>query len=173
MVLKKFVAMVVRILAPASFFCGRKIVPAKVPGKEKIMKDLLSSCPWISSISKLLLPPSIVLMLRFFTRSALSLIIASASTCPARCSSASRPAFIAAYAQSPPSAPSTSCQATMTASVAAESTDLPRWDLSRFGFSSPFSDEIDSHLEETAKLAEAFKVRTSHHNLLYKRIVHI
>eukprot|EP00577_Skeletonema_sp_RCC1716_P001157 CAMPEP_0113397792 /NCGR_PEP_ID=MMETSP0013_2-20120614/14586_1 /TAXON_ID=2843 ORGANISM="Skeletonema costatum, Strain 1716" /NCGR_SAMPLE_ID=MMETSP0013_2 /ASSEMBLY_ACC=CAM_ASM_000158 /LENGTH=551 /DNA_ID=CAMNT_0000282433 /DNA_START=128 /DNA_END=1780 /DNA_ORIENTATION=+ /assembly_acc=CAM_ASM_000158 len=47
----------------------------------------------------------------------------------------------------------------MTASVAAESTDLPRWDLSRFGFSSPFSDEIDSHLEETAKLAEAFKAK--------------
>jgi len=43
--------------------------------------------------------------------------------------------------------------------VAAESTDLPRWDLSRFGFSSPFSDEIDSHLEETAKLAEAFKAK--------------
>jgi len=43
--------------------------------------------------------------------------------------------------------------------VAAESTDLPRWDLSRFGFSSPFSDEIDLHLEETAKLAEAFKAK--------------
>eukprot|EP00984_Skeletonema_dohrnii_P028134 scaffold17975_cov198-Skeletonema_dohrnii-CCMP3373.AAC.1 len=100
-----------------------------------------------------------VLMLRFFTRSVLSLIVASVSTCPARSSSASRPAFIAAFAQSPPSAPSTSCQATMTASVAAESTDLPRWDLSRFGFSSPFSDEIDSHLEETAKLAEAFKAK--------------
>eukprot|EP00985_Skeletonema_marinoi_P005915 scaffold2572_cov75-Skeletonema_marinoi.AAC.3 len=98
-------------------------------------------------------------MLRFFTRSVLSLIVASASTCPARSSSASRPAFIAAFAQSPPSAPSTSCQATMTASVAAESTDLPRWDLSRFGFSSPFSDEIDLHLEETAKLAEAFKAK--------------
>jgi len=150
------------------FFCGRKVVPAKVPlGKEKIMKDLLLSANFY------LLPPSIVLMLRFFTRSVLSLIIASASTCPARSSSASRHAFIAAFAQSPPSAPSTSCQATMTASVAAESTDLPRWDLSRFGFSSPFSDEIDSHLEETAKLAEAFKVRTYYHNLLYKRIVHI
>ncbi|KAK1740384.1 M3 family oligoendopeptidase [Skeletonema marinoi] len=98
-------------------------------------------------------------MLRFFTRSVLSLIVASASTCPARSSSASRPAFIAAFALSPPSAPSTSCQATMTASVAAESTDLPRWDLSRFGFSSPFSDEIDLHLEETAKLAEAFKAK--------------
>jgi len=43
--------------------------------------------------------------------------------------------------------------------AAAESTDLPRWDLSRFGFSSPFSDEIDLHLEETAKLAEAFKAK--------------
>lgn len=46
----------------------------------------------------------------------------------------------------------------MTASTA-ETTTLPRWDLSRFGFSSPFSDDIDSHLDETAKLAESFKAK--------------
>lgn len=46
----------------------------------------------------------------------------------------------------------------------AESTasSLPRWDLSRFGFATPHSEDIDSHLDETAKLAEAFKVRTHH-----------
>ena len=36
---------------------------------------------------------------------------------------------------------------------------LPRWDLSRFGFDSPFSDGIDSHLAETRKLAENFKAK--------------
>ena len=50
--------------------------------------------------------------------------------------------------------------------AAAVENTLPRWDLSRFGFSSPFSDDIDSHLEETAKLAEAFKVRTLHLSLV-------
>ena len=88
-------------------------------------------------------------MLRLFTRPALSLFVASAPTRSA--------SFIAAFAAQSPSSP-TSCQA-MTATPECTS-DLPRWDLSRFGFSSPFSDDIDSHLDETAKLAEAFKVRT-------------
>ena len=36
--------------------------------------------------------------------------------------------------------------------------DLPRWDLStRFGFDSPFSEDIDKHLEETRVSAKAFK----------------
>lgn len=89
---------------------------------------------------------------RFFA--ALTLIVAIASTLPSA-------GFIAAFAQSTSS--SSSCQATATIMnpAASENTaDLPRWDLSRFGFASPFSDEIDSHLEQTAKLAEAFKVRT-------------
>ena len=41
----------------------------------------------------------------------------------------------------------------------AETSTLPRWDLSRFGFDSPFSDGIDSHLAETRKLAENFKAK--------------
>lgn len=37
-------------------------------------------------------------------------------------------------------------------------TDMPRWDLSpRFGFESPFSKEIDDHLEETKQKAITFK----------------
>lgn len=36
---------------------------------------------------------------------------------------------------------------------------LPRWDLSRFGFDSPFSDGVDSHLSETRKLSESFKAK--------------
>eukprot|EP00581_Thalassiosira_minuscula_P010123 CAMPEP_0183709544 /NCGR_PEP_ID=MMETSP0737-20130205/5568_1 /TAXON_ID=385413 /ORGANISM="Thalassiosira miniscula, Strain CCMP1093" /LENGTH=625 /DNA_ID=CAMNT_0025937673 /DNA_START=100 /DNA_END=1977 /DNA_ORIENTATION=- len=39
------------------------------------------------------------------------------------------------------------------------SSSLPRWDLGKFGFATPFSDDIDSHLDETAKLAEAFKAK--------------
>ncbi|KAL7496218.1 hypothetical protein ACHAWT_009971 [Skeletonema menzelii] len=97
-------------------------------------------------------------MLRLFSRPVLSLIVASSR--PTSFSPALRPGIIAAFAQSPQPATFTSCQATaaiMTAATPESTTDLPRWDLSRFGFSSPFSDEIDSHLEETAKLAEAFK----------------
>ena len=68
--------------------------------------------------------------------------------------------FIAA--QSPPT--SASCRATTPTMTAEDTTSnnapsLPRWDLGRFGFASPFSDDIDSHLGETAKLAESFKVR--------------
>lgn len=89
--------------------------------------------------SSALMPP------RFFA--ALFLVVAVTSTLPSAGFSAS-----------------SSCQATATImNPAAESTNLPRWDLSRFGFPSPFSEEIDSHLEETAKLAEAFKVRTALH----------
>jgi|EP00670_Eutreptiella_braarudii_P013817 pepF/M3 family oligoendopeptidase len=40
-----------------------------------------------------------------------------------------------------------------------DTASLPRWDLSKFGFSSPFSEDIDSHLAETRKLAEAFKAK--------------
>lgn len=35
--------------------------------------------------------------------------------------------------------------------------DSPRWDLSRFGFESPFSRDIDDHLAETKQLAVAFQ----------------
>jgi len=36
--------------------------------------------------------------------------------------------------------------------------DLPRWDLeARFGFSSPFAEDIDAHLEQTKTLAKAFR----------------
>ncbi len=107
------------------------------------LHELLSSVASDRKYDSALMPP------RF--SAALSLIVAIASTLPSA-------GFIAASAQS---TSSSSCQATATIMTAPESTDLPRWDLSRFGFSSPFSDEIDSHLEETAKLAEAFKVRTA------------
>jgi len=50
----------------------------------------------------------------------------------------------------PPSAP---------AAPDAESS-LPRWDLeSRFGFTSPFDENIDVHLEQTKSLAKAFRER--------------
>lgn len=36
--------------------------------------------------------------------------------------------------------------------------DLPRWDLeSRFGFKSPFSEDLDAHLAQTKTLAKAFR----------------
>jgi oligoendopeptidase F len=36
--------------------------------------------------------------------------------------------------------------------------DLPRWELeSRFGFPSPFSEDLDTHLEKTKTLAKAFR----------------
>jgi oligoendopeptidase F len=34
---------------------------------------------------------------------------------------------------------------------------LPRWDLTRFGFETPFSSQLDAHLEETKALSKAFK----------------
>lgn len=84
-----------------------------------------------------------------------------------------RPLAVAAFALSP--APTTqnqrfssSCKAatgTSTVTMVPEAdkvvdaSSLPRWDLSKFGFSSPFSDDINGHLDETRKLAEGFKVR--------------
>ena len=51
----------------------------------------------------------------------------------------------------------------MPPSVTAEdvaSHELPRWDLeTRFGFTSPFDEAIDAHLEETKKQAEAFRAK--------------
>lgn len=85
-------------------------------------------------------------------RCALSLFVASSSSLsPAVVRRSARP-FAVAFA----SPSSTSCRATAT--MAPEAT-LPRWDLSRFGFDSPFSDGIDSHLAETRKLAENFKAK--------------
>ena len=43
---------------------------------------------------------------------------------------------------------------------------LPRWDLGRFGFATPFSKDIDAHLDETAKLAESFKVRKTAEDII-------
>lgn len=34
---------------------------------------------------------------------------------------------------------------------------LPRWDLSRFGFESPFSDDVDKHLDETRDMSKTFR----------------
>lgn len=42
-------------------------------------------------------------------------------------------------------------------STADDAANLPRWDLGRFGFESPFSSAIDQHLEETKARAKAFK----------------
>jgi len=87
-----------------------------------------------------------------------------------------RPAFIALLAQPPttqssppPNTVTTSCQAAATMTTIADNNNnnnnnaskssLPRWDLGRFGFATPFSKDIDAHLDETAKLAESFKVR--------------
>jgi oligoendopeptidase F len=46
---------------------------------------------------------------------------------------------------------------TMAPEAVSTDVDLPRWDLTRFGFESPFSEEIDKHLEETKSLSKAFK----------------
>jgi oligoendopeptidase F len=46
---------------------------------------------------------------------------------------------------------------TMAPEAVNSDVDLPRWDLNRFGFESPFSEEIDKHLEETKSLSKAFK----------------
>jgi hypothetical protein len=48
----------------------------------------------------------------------------------------------------------------MAPSAEAATASLPRWDLSRFGFETPHHEGVDAHLDETAKLAEAFKVDT-------------
>ena len=106
-----------------------------------------------------------------FARSVLTLIAASSSPLSIRPATA-RPAFVA-FAKSPTST-SRTCASSNSAAVCAstmapiaettpevETTSLPRWDLGKFGFATPFSEDIDSHLDETAKLAEAFKVSTN------------
>jgi oligoendopeptidase F len=53
---------------------------------------------------------------------------------------------------------SSSAKAPPPSTAAADEMLLPRWDLSsRFGFTSPFGAEIDSHLDETQRLAAQFK----------------
>jgi hypothetical protein len=89
-------------------------------------------------------------------RCALSLFVATSS--PSLSPFARRSARPFAFAFAAPSR--TTCRAATTMAPEAEtstSTTLPRWDLSRFGFDSPFSDGVDSHLSETRKLAETFK----------------
>ncbi|KAL3801955.1 hypothetical protein HJC23_010299, partial [Cyclotella cryptica] len=80
-----------------------------------------------------------------------------------------RPAFVAAlthpsYDLSRASSPSlnTACSAAATMvpdAKADETSPLPRWDLSRFGFEHPHHEAIDKHLDETATLALAFKAK--------------
>jgi len=118
-----------------------------------------------------------------FARPALALLyIASSSSSILPVVLLARPSFflLAAFARSPTlslsvSAPSssssspstTSCRAnsvtTTMAPIADDAADpsssLPRWDLGKFGFSTPHSEDIDSHLDGTAKLAEAFKAK--------------
>jgi hypothetical protein len=57
-------------------------------------------------------------------------------------------------------------------------TSLPRWDLKRFGFDSPFSDLVDDHLAFTRKLAENFKAKyegklVSDKSLVAKHPIHL
>lgn len=47
----------------------------------------------------------------------------------------------------------------MAPAPVASEISLPRWDLSPFGFASPFSEDVDAHLDETASLARAFKAK--------------
>ena len=56
---------------------------------------------------------------------------------------------------------------TTTADNSASQSSLPRWDLGRFGFATPFSKDIDAHLGETAKLAESFKVRKTAEDIMH------
>ena len=91
-------------------------------------------------------------------RCALSLFVATSS--PSLSPFVRRSARPFAFAFAAPSR--TTCRAATTMAPEAPEAEtsnvsLPRWDLSRFGFDSPFSDGVDSHLSETRKLAEAFK----------------
>ena len=91
-------------------------------------------------------------------RCALSLFVATSS--PSLSPFVRRSARPFAFAFAAPSR--TTCRAATTMAPEAPEAEtsnvsLPRWDLSRFGFDSPFSDGVDSHLSETRKLAETFK----------------
>ena len=52
----------------------------------------------------------------------------------------------------------TAADCNVPATATALDSALPRWDLSsRFGFASPFSEDVDAHLSETRRLAQAFR----------------